>query len=619
MINLHNRKLQVGLATLLIYGLTIFTMITTLNQSHSFLQWSIKMTKGVNFIILSLFILLNTLLSWQLFTTLLFGELRLIEQEHIFERLPFTVISIIMVTSSFNDKQILSIVLLAAILLVLRVSHWILKDRLESLLQHINNDTRLIHLIFSNFTRNMIIFAIIDYFATTKFYFKKIYSFYQLRDWNNILIITFGIEFASIAIDYLNVFFYTILNFYAFQKTQLTTVNISIDNLNDGSDMENDSDDEDANNDEFENKFFYEKVIDLFTRFFKLLLHLSFLIPLNFQSVFFKDLIWDVIILSQSANSLFKIYKNNKKLEDKLPTITIWDLKNHDNTCIVCMDDLVKLSHERRHEIKVKKSVGTDKNADDNSNESVHIDENEEITQADIDNSRKHKMPKILPCGHMLHFSCLKNWMERSQTCPICRVAVFDQNGNVRPIKHQEPPTDVTETSERHSSSSIPSPTRTHPSNSSNAINSSQTALENDNSERHYGGSTEDNGNNDDNDERLQNSINNDGTNMYDENLASETDDNVVVSNVIDKGEIVIEKNEIYVHKRNNWYMFSRMTKQKDKIFFKIKNKDIDGKNVLASLEIKENDNIQDGKKIVISDELIHRVKTTNSQKTNKE
>ncbi|KMU90162.1 E3 ubiquitin-protein ligase synoviolin-B [Coccidioides immitis H538.4] len=29
--------------------------------------------------------------------------------------------------------------------------------------------------------------------------------------------------------------------------------------------------------------------------------------------------------------------------------------------------------------------------------------------------------PKKLPCGHLLHFSCLRSWLERQQNCPTCR------------------------------------------------------------------------------------------------------------------------------------------------------------------------------------------------------
>ncbi|OTB15615.1 hypothetical protein K445DRAFT_110934 [Daldinia sp. EC12] len=32
--------------------------------------------------------------------------------------------------------------------------------------------------------------------------------------------------------------------------------------------------------------------------------------------------------------------------------------------------------------------------------------------------------PKRLPCGHILHFGCLKSWMERQQVCPTCRRSV---------------------------------------------------------------------------------------------------------------------------------------------------------------------------------------------------
>lgn len=29
--------------------------------------------------------------------------------------------------------------------------------------------------------------------------------------------------------------------------------------------------------------------------------------------------------------------------------------------------------------------------------------------------------PKKLPCGHILHFACLRSWLERQQNCPMCR------------------------------------------------------------------------------------------------------------------------------------------------------------------------------------------------------
>ncbi|KAL8823018.1 MAG: hypothetical protein Q9191_006258 [Dirinaria sp. TL-2023a] len=37
--------------------------------------------------------------------------------------------------------------------------------------------------------------------------------------------------------------------------------------------------------------------------------------------------------------------------------------------------------------------------------------------------------PKKLPCGHILHFACLRSWLERQQNCPTCRRPVLVPGG----------------------------------------------------------------------------------------------------------------------------------------------------------------------------------------------
>lgn len=39
--------------------------------------------------------------------------------------------------------------------------------------------------------------------------------------------------------------------------------------------------------------------------------------------------------------------------------------------------------------------------------------------------------PKKLPCGHILHFACLRSWLERQQNCPTCRAPVLGAVGAV--------------------------------------------------------------------------------------------------------------------------------------------------------------------------------------------
>lgn len=37
----------------------------------------------------------------------------------------------------------------------------------------------------------------------------------------------------------------------------------------------------------------------------------------------------------------------------------------------------------------------------------------------------KSDTPVILHCGHSFHAKCLKNWLKKNQTCPICRANFF--------------------------------------------------------------------------------------------------------------------------------------------------------------------------------------------------
>ena len=41
------------------------------------------------------------------------------------------------------------------------------------------------------------------------------------------------------------------------------------------------------------------------------------------------------------------------------------------------------------------------------------------------DRMEERSRPKKLPCGHILHFACLRSWLERQQNCPTCRQPVL--------------------------------------------------------------------------------------------------------------------------------------------------------------------------------------------------
>lgn len=157
---IHKREFLIF--TAITYVLTIYCVISACQSSVSFLQIALKLSEGFNILIITVFTLLNSTLLWQFLTSMLFGELRIIEHEHIFERLPFAVINTIFMFSTFNEKYFFTLATCALVLLYMKVFHWILRDRLDLLLQGINEDTRWKDLLVNRYICNLLLLVVID-------------------------------------------------------------------------------------------------------------------------------------------------------------------------------------------------------------------------------------------------------------------------------------------------------------------------------------------------------------------------------------------------------------------------------------------------------------------------
>lgn len=400
MVSSETRRRQIACFAISVYALTIYAVYSSAKTSISFLQATIKLTTGFNVVILTIFTILNSAVLWKLSTSLLFGNLRLIEYEHIFERLPFTIINTVFMSSMFHDQDFFTVTLFGLLLLYMKVFHWILKDRLEALLQSIHEATTLKSLVCTRFTFNLVLLAILDYKIVSGCITNSLDNSFGASTSVHLMV---GMEFAMLLIDLLNLAMHTVLNFYEFYRIQSAS-HLSSVGSGTGDEAE-ENEDEDTNESSFaglEGKFMYERAIDVFIRFLKTLVHVMMLIPFRMSFLLIKDVFWDVLTLCQNVSNLWRIWQNNKQLDDKLKTMSPEELSATDNICIVCMDELCADLDEvvqgpNRHKIA---------------------------------KTGKYK-PKRLPCGHVLHLFCLKNWMERSQTCPICRLPVFDENGTV--------------------------------------------------------------------------------------------------------------------------------------------------------------------------------------------
>jgi E3 ubiquitin-protein ligase synoviolin len=97
----------------------------------------------------------------------------------------------------------------------------------------------------------------------------------------------------------------------------------------------------------------------------------------------------------------YRQYRNaTHNMHNQYPDATAESLVA-DNTCIVCREDM-------------KPWIGTLPAAEQAANRNTG---NFSISE--------RQRPKKLPCGHILHFSCLRSWLERQQACPICRRSVL--------------------------------------------------------------------------------------------------------------------------------------------------------------------------------------------------
>lgn len=399
--------------SLMSYTAAAWSLHYCVTTSFSYLHAMTKITEGIHAMIWGNLFLLNSVLILKGVIHMLFGQLRLIEYEHILEQISYTVITLLLSCSSMNG--LISVMQIHCVLFVCcRTLHWILKDRMEVTFQA--NDMRLTlkDILLSRFMFNLLVLTAVDGIIVA-YYVNKILYKSNIDVTYTLFIIS---QYAILGTDLLQVILRTGLNLFELSTIQnRARIRRNADHHVDEPVINHEErpnavaieedEDEDEENAGLEGKFIYEKLIDVFISTVKVII--KFASSFSTGRVMMVTVLWEAITTFKSARGLWKNWKSSKSLDASLMDATDIQIESGEiDICIVCMEDFLP-SHQR-------KSDG--------------------------------KKVKILPCTHALHLSCLKNWIARSPTCPICRLPIFDENGNVMPYQDHSQSTDPNTTAQ---------------------------------------------------------------------------------------------------------------------------------------------------------------------------
>lgn len=145
--------------------------------------------------------------------------------------------------------------------------------------------------------------------------------------------------------------------------------------------------------------------LDLLTDFVKLMVYLIFFtILLTFYGLPIH-ILRDVVVTIRSFGRRimdFLRYRNaTRDMNERYPDATQEEVARED-VCIICREEMVP----------VQPAPGAPAEGDAQ-------------PAAGARRVPDRLRPKKLPCGHILHFACLRSWLERQQNCPTCRRPVI--------------------------------------------------------------------------------------------------------------------------------------------------------------------------------------------------
>ncbi|KAF2827657.1 hypothetical protein CC86DRAFT_455260 [Ophiobolus disseminans] len=336
---------------------------------------------------------------------LFYGSLRPIETEQLYDKAWFAVSETLLAMTIFRDDIGMWFFTMFLCLLAGKVWQWIGEGRVEFLEQQPPANPKVFHIRLMS---SLLLSVTFDIFMM-QYCIDSILS--ETRPG---VMVMFGFEYVLLAIASISTLMRYTLSLtelyitHRQEKAREETQRVAREQaaqraVAEGTEapaVEDDDDEPDVPG--WEEKGRWVFYLDLATDFIKSVVYLGFfMILMTFYGIpihIMRDLFMTIRSFFKRVHDFVQYRNATRDMNTRYPDATAEELER-ENTCIVC-----------REEMHVWVQPGAD-----GAQAGRRVDERQRA--------------KKLPCGHILHFNCLRSWLERQQVCPTCRRPVLTQTG----------------------------------------------------------------------------------------------------------------------------------------------------------------------------------------------
>ncbi|KAL8902095.1 MAG: hypothetical protein Q9192_000162 [Flavoplaca navasiana] len=328
-----------------------------------------------------------------------YGPLRPVEIEQLWEKAWFALTETALAMTIFRDEVGGWFLFMFTFLLISKVWNWLAEGRVEIFEQQPPANPRLFHTRLSAALSLSILFNV---------YMLRFCASSVLQQARPNMMVMFAFEFAVLTILSLSTTARYALCLYetAVIKRQVARGREQLRQRADSPLSEEEANDTEIDAAGWEEKGQWVFYLDIATDFSKLVLYLTFFCVLCMFYGMPIHIIRDVALTIRSFYKRIRDFVQYKQatrdMNARYPDATAEEIMRED-VCIICRENM---------------TVWQNPTMDGAPGERQPVDERQRA--------------KKLPCGHLLHFACLRSWLERQQICPTCRTPVLGPNAEPR-------------------------------------------------------------------------------------------------------------------------------------------------------------------------------------------